>query len=92
MQKGYYYDKRRDSYVVRHQKDGKRVHIGSFKTPEEATRAYLVYSSTQYQDAVMSDFVYQEKSVIWLKPFRELKAKLLHKRLEKKLSQLIERF
>jgi arsenate reductase-like glutaredoxin family protein len=37
--KGYYFDKAKQKFIVRFVKDGKRVHVGSFKTEDEAKLA-----------------------------------------------------
>lgn len=89
MQKGYYYDKRRDTYVVRHMKDGKRQYVGSFKTSDEAARAYLDYTAIQYQTAVMNGWVYEEKKATWLKPLLSLKARFARRFLEKQMDKHI---
>ena len=47
MTKGYYFDKRRNQYIVRVNDNGRRKYIGAYPTEEKALAAYIANSPSE---------------------------------------------
>lgn len=95
--KGYYFDKRRDSYVVRAQVNGKRQYLGSFKSESLTAEAYQNYSTTgvvpvmsavQIEHEEATDPVWHSKKPSW---WSQISAKLYRKKLERQMDKHLEK-
>ena len=91
VEMGYTYDKDRKSYMVRVTYEGKRIHVGRYKTITQAKEAELAamkrlkllttYTLDSYP---MNRYEAQDSGISWLKPFRKLRQARRQKRLEKR--------